>query len=121
MNDISLFFGGDLSTSATLDILVASGSQATQQRILRRLLTNPGDYIFHPEYGAGIGAMVGETADIARIRGAIRGQMLMEAGVSHNPEPTVTVSPIDGGVFCDIRYVDADTGVQSILTFNLTN
>ena len=46
MADISHTFGADLSLSATGDLLCVTGDTLTQQRVLRRLLTNAGDYIW---------------------------------------------------------------------------
>ena len=78
MSDLNHFYGGDLSLSATGDILKVDGSTQGQQRVLRRLLTNPalmdssgkvtvvGDYIWHPTYGAGLPRMVGDTVDIPK-------------------------------------------------------
>jgi len=94
MSDLNHFYGGDLSLSATGDILKVDGSTQGQQRVLRRLLTNPalmdssgkvtvvGDYIWHPTYGAGLPRMVGDTVDIPKITGVIRGQLLLEACVA---------------------------------------
>ena len=45
MNDIDHYIGGDIAISATADVNVATALTASQQRVLRRLLTNPGDYI----------------------------------------------------------------------------
>ena len=59
MQDAALIWGGDLGAGNTGDIALASGTILGQQRILRRLLTNPGDYIWHTEYGAGLAQFVG--------------------------------------------------------------
>ena len=54
MSDISHQWGSDLSIGPTGDFALVSGAILGQQRVLRRLLTNPGDYIWHPDYGAGL-------------------------------------------------------------------
>ena len=46
MLDISHYWGEDLGIGPTGDLGLAAGSPQVQQRILRRLLTNPGDYIW---------------------------------------------------------------------------
>ena len=43
MVDLALQFGGDLAVGPTGDLELADGSVLTQQRVLRRLLTNPGE------------------------------------------------------------------------------
>ena len=46
MNDLAHFYGNDINTSPTGDLMPIDGTGKGQQRILRRLLTNPGDLIF---------------------------------------------------------------------------
>lgn len=121
MSDLNHIIYSDLTTSATGDLATVSGIEVGRQRVLRRLLTNPGDYPFHPSYGAGLAQMVGDTADIGRITARIRGQMLQEASVAQQPEPVIQVSLIPGGVTCAIRYTDAPSGQQAGLSFNVTN
>lgn len=132
MSDLSHYFGGDLSQSSTGDLLKVDGTEEGVQRVLRRLLTNPalidadgntliqGDYIFHPDYGAGLPRMVGDTVDIPKIKGRIQGQMFLEACVARSPAPIITVTEIQGGVSVDIRYNDAQAGAPAALAFDVT-
>ncbi len=131
MSDLFHYIGNDLSLSATGDFLKVDGTVQGQQRVLRRLLTNPatfdsngnvivpGDYIFHPNYGAGLPRMVGNTVDIKKITAVIRGQIFLEKCVSRNPEPVITVTAITGGVSVYIHYNDAITGKPVALSFNV--
>lgn len=130
--DLYHYWSGDLTAAANGDFLAASDSERTKQRILRRLLTNPaqkdaagnvivpGDYIFHPDYGAGLPRLVGSLATPAEIRALIRGQMLMEASVARNPAPVITVTRISDGINVDITYNDASTGTPIVLAFNVS-
>lgn len=120
MNDISHIITQDIGVSATGDMLAVSGSEMGKQRVLRRLLTNPGEYIAHPDYGAGMGLLIGRALDAGKVKALIRGQMLLESAVARTPEPQVSVSPIDGGLQCDISYTDAATGGAVALSFNVT-
>lgn len=120
LNDLYHYVGSDLLTSATGDLQQTNPTQRGQQRILRRLLTNQGDYIFHPDYGAGLPAQVGLTTDIAKITALIRGQILLEDAVGKKPEPTITVKPISSGISVSIKYQDATTGQPSSLSFNVS-
>ena len=52
-------WSGDLSLGPTGDLETNSLQEEVKQRVIRRLFTNPGDYIWHPGYGAGIGRAVG--------------------------------------------------------------
>jgi phage baseplate assembly protein W len=123
MTDIAHQFGSDLTTGPTGDIATASGPLLTQQRVLRRLLTNPGDYVWQPDYGAGLAAMVGQPADALRIRAVIRGQIFKEPAVARTPEPVIDVQSAPGGqsgtVAVAVRYADADTGQTQILSLTV--
>jgi hypothetical protein len=119
MPDLDHTFGGDLSVSAAGDLLTADSLTLSQERVLRRLLTNPGDYIWQPNYGASLPSYVGQTADIAAITALIRGQMALEATVAQNPPPEVAVTAIPGGIAVNIQYTETDSGEPSILSFSV--
>ncbi|MGJ7529862.1 phage tail protein [Variovorax sp. GB1P17] len=119
MTDLYHYMGDDLSVSATGDIQQCDGLTQTSQRILRRLLTNPGDYIFHPEYGAGLGKKIGTVLDIRSITGLIRSQIFLEANVARVPAPVITVTPLQGGLSARIQYYDGSTGLLATLAFNV--
>ncbi len=122
MADAWQVFGGDFSVSATGDLAVADGAVLGQQRVLRRLLTSPGDYLWQLDYGAGLGRFVGETVDVARIEAVIRGQMFKEAAVARQPEPVVEVSADAlGRVYVQVRYADAASGATQMLSFSVSN
>ena len=120
MADLGLQFGGDLSVSSTGDLALADGSGLTEQRVLRRLLTNGGDYIWQPNYGAGLGQFVGQPGAPAAISGVARTQMLLESAVARTPAPVVTtVVDVGGTATLTLRYADATTGQTSLLFFSL--
>jgi phage baseplate assembly protein W len=121
MPDVSQLWGSDLSLSPTGDLALASGSMLGQQRVLRRLLTNPGEYIWQPGYGAGLGQFIGEPANALQIRAVIRSQIFKEAAVARTPEPVIDVVPSsgDGSVYVHIRYVDSGSGQTQTLSFSI--
>jgi hypothetical protein len=84
-------WGGDLSAGPTGDIAVAPVQTEVQKRIIRRLLTNPGDYIWHLTYGAGLGAYVGAPLFPGFIESTILSQILLESLVASSPPPTVKI------------------------------
>ncbi len=118
MADLFHRVDSDLSPSPIGDLQSVDGVTRGQQRILRRLLTSPGAYIWHPDYGAGLPALVGQTLDADTITAVIRNQLALEAAVAPQPAPVITVSPIANGVFVTIVYVDADSQTQATLAFN---
>ena len=92
-----------------------------QQRVMRRLLTNPGDYIWQLDYGAGLARFIGQPASALQITAVIRSQIFKEAVVARNPEPVigVQVDPAGGSVYVDVRYADAATGETQVLSFTV--
>lgn len=123
--DINHYIGGDVAISSTGDLQGCEGLTRSQQRVLRRLLTNPGEYIFHLEYGAGIQKYIGTNAKVGEIETLIQSQIALEDCVAQIPAPIVIVTPINGGVtggvYIQIQYKDASTGEQTSLNFNVTN
>jgi len=120
MQDASVVWGADLSASSTGDLALAADTTLGQQRVLRRLLTNPGDYIWQLDYGAGLAAFVGMPVDVLAIRAAIRSQIFKEAAVSRIPEPLIDVQgSADGSVIVQIRYVDSTLGTTQVLSFRV--
>lgn len=116
MADVAHEFGSDIMLAPNGDIALASDVTLTQQRVLRRLLTNPGDYIWDVNYGAGLGKMVGQPVDTARIGAIVRQQMFQEATVAKSPPPAITVAQQpDGYVKAAISYVDLTDGTPQNL------
>ena len=72
MTDAFHYFGSDLSLSATGDLLTADGLDESQQRVLRRLLTNQQDYLWQPTYGAGLPSYIGLPLDQAALSALIK-------------------------------------------------
>jgi len=120
MADLSLTFGGDLMVGPTGDLGLSDGPVLTQQRVLRRLLTNPGAYIWQLSYGAGLAQFVGQPGAPAVIQAIARSQILVESAVSNNPPPAISaVAAGDGTVGLTIRYTDAITQQTSSLSFSV--
>lgn len=113
MPDAFHYFGNDLVVSASGDILVTSDSQTeTTQRVLRRLFTNPGQYIWNLSYGAGLPARVGTPSSAAAISAIVTQQMTLEAGVAQSPPPTISVTSTPlGYCFTNVSYTDAVTNL----------
>lgn len=120
MPDASHVYGGDLAVGPGGDLAVTDGTALGQQRVLRRLLTNPGDYVWNPTYGAGLSQFVGQPASTARIRSVIRSQIFQESVVARSPEPAVDVQAApDGSVTVQVRYADRLTGAIQVLSFTV--
>lgn len=128
LNDLFHYWGTDLSVSASGDVLTVGGTQRGQQRVLRRLLTNPAnedgpaDYIFQPEYGAGLPRFVGKPIDTQKITAAILAQMVLEDAVAQTPAPVVIVAQVgsDNTAFSvNIAYNDAATNKPVTLSFTV--
>lgn len=120
MADLWHQFGADLQDGVTGDLASVDGALLGQQRVLRRLLTNPGDYLWQPGYGAGLAQFVGTPVDAARIEGVIRSQIFLEAAVARTPEPQVDVQAAgDGNVYVAIRYTEVASAATQVLQFSV--
>lgn len=120
MADLSLTFGGDLAVGPTGDLALADGTLLTQQRVLRRLLTNPGGYIWQLPYGAGLAQFVGQPAAPAAMAAIARSQLLQETAVANSPPPSISADGEDDGtVTLSIVYTDAAVMETSTLSFSV--
>lgn len=107
---------GDLETVAQEDLTV--------QRILRRLLTNPGDLLAHPEYGAGIKQYIGQiltTDKYGEIQSNIVSQIMLEDRVAKNPAPVVTLSTFQNVINANIEYTSTNDKKTYSFSFQITN
>lgn len=122
MSDAWHQFGSDLTLSPTGDLMIASSTDVTQQRVLRRLLTNPGEYIWSTTYGAGLAQFIGSPVDANQIGAVIRGQIFNEAAVARSPEPLIEVrSDRAGAVYVQVTYGDVSNSTSQALAFSISN
>lgn len=123
INDLNHYWGSDLTPGPTGDLQAVNGTVRGQQRVLRRLLTNPGDYVSHPDYGAGLPQYVGQLLDSGKIIALIRSQILLEESVARVPAPQITVQQMATdltGLAVRIAYNDAATNTPTVLSFNVS-
>lgn len=119
MSDIGHYFGGDLQLSSTGDLLVVTGQVESQQRVLRRLMTNQNDYIWEPDYGGNIPSDIGSTFSANQIQRTVQEQLQLEPMVSQNPVPQISVTKQPGqAVYLSINYATQDQPV--VLNFTVT-
>ncbi|WP_429499372.1 phage tail protein [Robbsia andropogonis] len=131
MYDVSHYYGGDLDVDSTGDLALADATTTGEQRVYRRLLTNPesvdqsgetvasGDYTFHPEYGAGLGRYVGEPTRLAECKSLINEQMKLEAAVATSPRPVVTLTADSNQLSAVIQYNDAQSKTPVTVSFDV--
>lgn len=106
MTDIYCEWNGDFILTPNGDIQTAVGWDEVRQRIVRRLITNSAqvlpdgtttapDYVFHPTYGIGAGALVGQNPTPAYISGLIariNAAVLADDAVDPGTTPTIVFS-----------------------------
>lgn len=76
------------------------------QRIIRRLLTAPGEWIPFPKYGAGLRRWVDEpltSANAFEIETTIMSQIGHEPDLAANPTPVVILESIENGLSVTIK------------------
>jgi hypothetical protein len=109
MFDIFHEWGSDLAVGSGGDLALVTASQTTSQRVRRRLLTNPGDYLWNLDYGGGLALFVGTPAPSSKIEAVVRTQLALEPAVAATPAPQVSARLVDaanGYVVANITYVD---------------
>ncbi len=87
-------WGQDFSLNAQKDLANSSGLIRSQQRVLRRLMTIPGNYPWQPTYGAGLPRFVGQDLSsdrFAEIKSLINSQIFLEESVARNPPPVISL------------------------------
>jgi len=119
MTDVYHYWGNDLGISSRGGLEPATEVMRSQQRVLRRLLTNPGQYVFHPEYGAGLAQWVGSHAHIPSLKATIREQIHMEDSVARTPAPIIELTKNFRTLEVKITYVESSSGNQSVLAFSV--
>ena len=123
LTELAHWWGSDLQLSPTGDLAVVgvgSSGQVTKsnQRVLRRLMTNAGQYLFSPDYGAGVPRQVGQDIEIAKVRALISGQMQLEQSVEQSPPPVVVVAPMSNGLDVSATYTVAPEAIPAVLSFS---
>lgn len=131
MPDIDHTWGSDINLSAAGDINVVDGQPLVQERIIRRLMTRGfqaagvnvpgevGEYIWSPDYGAGVPQRIGGALNTQQIKSLIQSQLLREATVARSPPPQITVTNFLNGVSVLIVYFASLTGQQTQLSFDV--
>ena len=145
MSDLFQWWHQDLTILPNGDLMVCRGIEPTgsltpssatvegEQRVLRRLLTSPGSYIWHLEYGAGLPAYVGlpvQTRPLSagevperlpkEINALILSQILLEDSVARDPLPRVSTRAFaNGSINVNISYADNRVGRIVTLGFDI--
>jgi phage baseplate assembly protein W len=114
------WFGLDIQFAASGDDASASGILEINQRIVRELMTAPGEYIWQPDYGAGLGRYIGQalsTEKYTELTALITSIVLKQPDVQKLPAPTISFQSDAAGLLStQIIYVYAPTG-QPVTVF----
>lgn len=117
MSSLSHYCGADLALDSAGGLAIASDALDTRQRILRRLCTNEGGYIWNLGYGAGLPGRIGDPMQIDRVQGIVQSQMALESGVDQTQPVSVAVTAQGSGQYlCVISYTDARTNTAQTVS-----
>ena len=93
------------------------------QRISRRLLSNPADYIWHTSYGAGLANYVGGPYLQGPLESLVSLHLRFEPLVAQNPTPQVTAAQFESGVFstasATVHYRSVGNGLANSVVLEL--
>ncbi len=122
LTEVAHWWGSDLQLSSTGDVATVGVGQSGQitksnQRVMRRLMTNPGQYLSEQSYGAGVPEQIGMPLDVPKVQALISGQMQLEASVQQSPAPDVTVTSLQDGVDVSAAYTVAPQAIPAVLSF----
>lgn len=116
--DIDHYFSGDIAPDGT-SLLAMDELTASQQRIIRRILTNPGEYPSDATYGAGAGRFIGATTTLlGSLKALIVNQMYKEPSVVVSVSPIVKLTTDNTVLYINIQYVDVLTNAAQTISFN---
>ncbi len=120
MADASALWGDDMALTATGDLLLVDDIDLSNQRLIRRLCTNPNDYIWHPAYGAGLPGYIGLAVPPSSVIGAAAAQIPQEQTVSRSPVPQISAQLGPDMISMTIQYETATSGAPVLLEFDVT-
>lgn len=100
--------GADLVTTPAGDFAIVDGQDALTQALIRRIMTNPGEYAVLPDYGAGARLYV-KARNTRAVRDElaerIRAQAALEPRVERVAEVTVAATEDGQGLKVNLRVV----------------
>lgn len=113
------WWGLDIQFTAAGDDATVSGIDEINQDIVRACMTAPGEYVWDPTYGLGLGLYVGQALTpekFQEIKGGIISVVVTQRDVQQQPEPVITfVNDLNGLLAVQISYVYAPTGTPVTL------
>lgn len=120
MADVSALWGGDLALTATGDLLLVDDIDLSNQRLIRRLCTNPSDYLWHSAYGAGLPGYIGLAVPPSAVIGAAAAQIAQEQTVARSPAPQLDAQLGPDMISMTVKYETATSGAPVLLEFDVT-
>lgn len=101
---VDLLFTDDLQVTASGDYATVEGNAALKQAIKIRLMTSPGEYAIHPDFGCGISRWLKKRAtqsDRDALRQTILDQLAQEERIQNVEE--VTVESFTSGTITGVK------------------
>lgn len=116
------YYGSDWQLSSNNDLLKTYHPEEGSQRLIRRILTVPGQYVWHPDYGVGAGQYIGNglsDRDLNRLKALIIAQIYQESFVGRTPPAEINLTRQDRGLLCVIKYYDIVIEDYQVVNFTI--
>ena len=121
--DIYHEIGDDIQLDSTNDLLFVHDTTETNQRIMRRLFTNKGTYIWNSKFGASIPWKVGESLSLEvykDIVNQVTASVLEDDDVAKSPPPEINIKTTSNGLICYIKYYNLSSDEHDTITLQVT-
>lgn len=121
--DVYHIIGNDIQLDSTNDLQLVFDTNETNQRIMRRLFTNKGGYIWNSKWGASIPWKIGEPfsqevyQDIIK---EVKAAVLEDDDVAKDPPPVIQIETVFNGIICYIRYYNLASNEHDTVSLRMS-
>jgi len=121
--DIHHIIGSDILLDKSNDLSFVFDTNETNQRIMRRLFTNKGTYIWNAKWGGSIPWKIGEMLSLEVYReivNEVTAAVLEDDDVAKDPPPEIKIETTSNGLICYIKYYNLSEDKHDTVALRIT-